>query len=701
MVERVGDNAFHQFTGPAKKGVIGPKGSDTGELMPKALLLATVAAAFSFSAPAFGATTILPGSDPSVKPSDDFYRYANGGWLRDTPIPPEYSRWGSFDELAERNERNLRTVCERASAVADQGTPAERIVGDFYASGLDDDALAANGVTPLRFEFDRIDALHSLSEVWAEFAHLHSLGVPVGFEFHSAPDAKDNSIILAEIAQGGLGLPDRDYYFRPEDEKVRQAYVAHVTRMFGDLGVGDDYAAHEAAAVMRIEAALAQASTQRADLRDPYRTYHKVTRTELDGMAPGLDWSAFLSGLNVPALTSFNVAEPDFLAAFAKTFAATAVDDWRSYLRWHFLHVYAPGLSNRFVAEDFSFYGQTLTGAKQIKPHWKRVVETIDATVGEALGQLYATTFFPPEDKAKVLKLVADLRASLRDRLQHIDWMDDATRERALAKLDALTVKMGYPDKWRDYHGLVIDRGPYVLNILKAKAFEMRRDLAKIGKVRDRSEWSMTTPTVNAYYRASANEIVFPAGILEPPFFDPQADDATNYGGIGTVIGHEMTHGFDDHGRQYDAQGNLSDWWTKESAERFEARGAAIVKQFDGYTVGPGLHINGRLTEGENIADLGGLKVAYGALLKALGEGGQPASEGPTPQQRFFLSYATVWRVRYRPEAMALLVKTNPHSPGEFRVNGPLSDLAEFASAFSVPDGAPMRRAAADRVTIW
>jgi predicted metalloendopeptidase len=669
--------------------------------MPKALLLATVALAFSFSTPAFGAPTISPGSDPAVKPSDDFYRYANGAWLRDTPIPPEYSRWGSFDELLERNERNLRTVCERASAVADQGTPSERIVGDFYASGLDDDALAANGVSPLRFEFDRIDTLHSLADVWAEFAHLHSLGVPVGFEFHSAPDAKDNRVILAEVTQGGLGLPDRDYYFQPKDEALRELYVAHIARMLGNLGVGDAYAAHEAAAVMRIETALAGASTQRANLRDPYRVYHQVSRAELDALSPGLDWAAFLSGLNVPTLRVFNVAEPDFLTAFAKTFTATAVDDWRSYLRWHFLHVYAPGLSNQFVAEDFNFYGQTLTGAKRLKPHWKRVVEMIDATVGEALGQLYVASFFPPEDKAKVLKLVDDLHASLRDRLQHIDWMDDATRERALAKLDALTVKIGYPDTWRDYHGLVIDRGPYVLNILKAKAFEVRRDLAKIGRPPDKSEWGMTAPTVNAYYRPSANEIVFPAGILQPPFFDPQGDDPTNYGAIGTVIGHELTHGFDDHGREYDRQGNLADWWTKESSERFSARTTGVVKQFDGYIVGPGLHINGRLTMGENIADLGGLKVAYGALLKALGEGAHSAAGSPPSQQRFFLSYATIWRVRYRPEAMALLVQTNPHSPGEFRVNGPLSNLEEFASAFNVPEGAPMRRPAADRVTIW
>jgi len=321
--------------------------------------------------------------------------------------------------------------------------------------------------------------------------------------------------------------------------------------------------------------------------------------------------------------------------------------------------------------------------------------------VGEAMGELYVTTFFPAESKTRALKLVDDLRASLRDRLEHLDWMDDTTRERALAKLDALTVKMGYPDQWRDYHGLIIDRGPYVLNILKAKAFEMRRDLAKIGKPPDKAEWTMTTPTVNAYYRPSANEIVFPAGILQPPFFDAHADDAANYGGIGAVIGHEMTHGFDDQGRQYDGHGNLSDWWTKESTERFKTRATGIVKQFDAYEVAPGLHINGSLTQGENIADLGGLKVSFGALQKALGAGEHPLVGGATDNQRFFFSYATIWRSQYRPEALALQVKTNPHSPGEFRVNGPLSNLDEFAQAFAVPEGAPMRRPAADRVTIW
>jgi len=669
--------------------------------MPKAFLLASLAALFCVLSLVSRAELDVAGMDPSVKPQDDFYRYANGAWLKSTPIPPEYSRWGSFDELQERNQRSLRTICERASAVADQGTPAERLVGDFYASGLDDDAIASNGSTPLRFEFDRIDTLHTLDEVWAEFAHLHSLGVPVGFNFHSAVDAKDSNVVLADFSQGGLGLPDRDYYFRPDDQSLRDQYLAHITRMLGDLGIGDNYAAHEAAAVVKIETALAQASLKKTELRDPYRRYHKMSRSELAALTPGLDWTAFLSGLNVPNLSVFNVAQPEFMKAFAATFTATSVDDWRSYLRWQFLHSYAPGLSNRFVGEDFSFYGQALTGAKQPKPHWKRVVEIMDASIGEALGQLYVTTYFPAENKTRVLKLVDDLRASLRARLQSLDWMDDTTRERALAKLDALTVKMGYPDKWRDYTGLVIDRGPYVLNILKARAFEVRRDLAKIGKPPDRAEWSMTTPTVNAYYRPSANEIVFPAGILQPPFFDGHADDAMNYGAIGTVIGHEMTHGFDDQGRQYDGQGNLADWWTKESTERFKTRATGIVKQFDGYEVAPGLQINGSLTQGENIADLGGLKISFAALQKSLGTGEGEKVGGFTANQRFFLSYATIWRARYRPEAMALQVKTNPHSPGEFRVNGPLSNLDEFAQAFAVPEGAPMRRPAADRVTIW
>jgi putative endopeptidase len=651
--------------------------------------------------PSFFSTLGKADVDPAIKPQDNFYRYVNDAWLKSTPIPPASSRWGPIDELIERNQRDLRTLCERASATADQGTAAERMVGDFYASGLDDDAITSNGTTPLRFEFERIDALHTPAEVWAEFSHLHSLGVSVGFNFQSDVDAKHNEGVLAEFSQGGVGMPDRDYYFRPDDAALREKYRAHVVRMLGDLGIGDAYAAREAAAIVKIETALAQASLNRGELRDPYRAYHKLSRAELDALTPGLDWTVFLSGLNLPPLAVFNVSQPEFMKAFAATFAATSVDDWRSYLRWHFLHTYAPGLSNRFVGEDFSFYGQALTGAKQLKPHWQRVVEIIDANIGEALGQLYATTFFSADSKTRVLKLVDDLRASLRDRLEHLEWMDDQTRQTALAKVDALTVKMGYPDKWRDYHGLLIDRGPFVVNILKAKAFEVRRDLAKIGKPRDRGEWGTTTPTVNAYYRPSANEIIFPAGVLQPPFFDAKADDAAIYGAIGAIIGHELTHGFDDHGRQYDAQGNLSDWWTKESTERFTARAAAIVKQFDGYEVAPGLHLNGRLTQGENIADLGGLKIAYGALQRALRSGGAGPSGAPGAAQQFFVSYATIWRVHYRPEAMALQVKTNLHAPGEFRVNGPLSNLDEFAQAFAVPEGAPMRRPAADRVTIW
>ena len=389
------------------------------------------------------------------------------------------------------------------------------------------------------------------------------------------------------------------------------------------------------------------------------------------------------------------------MKGFTVQLAQTSVPDWQVYLRWQLVHATAPYLSEAFVKENFDFFGAILTGTTEMQPRWKRVVTCVDSSIGDALGQLYVAEYFPPESKARVLKLVADLRASLADRLKAIDWMDDATRAKALAKLAAFNVKMGYTDKWKDYSTVKIDRGSYVANVLRASAFESARDLAKIDQPVDKTEWSMTPPTVNAYYSPLRNEIVFPAGILQPPFFDAKADDAVNYGGIGAVIGHEMTHGFDDQGRQFAADGNLTDWWTQASADKFKARAAGVVKQFAGYTVLDNLHLNGELTQGENIADLGGVRIAYGALEKALA--GQPREkiDGFTPEQRFFLSFATIWRVNIRPEALRMRVNTDPHSPGEFRANGPLSNLEEFYQAFDVPEGAPMHRPAATRVTIW
>jgi len=664
------------------------------------LTLASAAAAVLLIA-SLRADIVPANLDPAVKPQDDFYRYANGAWLKQAQVPAAYSYWGAVNELRDRNQQNLKMLCERASAQGDQGTPPERMVGDFYASGMDQEAMDAAGAQPIRFEFDRIDALRTPAQVLAEIAHLQSLGVDAGFAFGSAADAKDSTHQIAEVDQGGLGLPERDYYLRPEDQALRDKYTAHIARLLLLLGGLPDAAQTQAQAVLRLETALTQGSLSAAQLRVPELNYHKLTLAEAEAAVPGMPWRDYFSQTGAPAFAALNVGQPGFFRAFAAALAQTPVTDWQAYLRWHFVHHFAPYLGGSYVQEDFAFYGATLTGAKQLLPQWQRVAATVDREIGEALGQLYVEEYFPADSKARVLALVGNLRTSLRARIEGLPWMDEPTRARARAKLDALGVKVGYPDTWRDYTGLVIDRGPYVLNVLKAEAFEWRRQLKKIGRPTDPGEWLETPATVNAYYSPWRNEVVFPAAILQPPFFDSQADEAVNYGAIGAFIGHEMTHGFDDQGRKYDAHGNLADWWSSESAAQFQQRAAAIVKQFDGYVVLGGLHVNGTLTEGENIADLGGLKIAYAALEKALPGGPRTQIGGFTPEQRFFLSFASIWRTVYRPEALRLLVRTNPHSPCEFRVNGPLSNLDEFAAAFQVPDGAPMRRPAAERVSIW
>ncbi len=641
--------------------------------------------------------------DPEIKPQDDFYRYTNGAWLRNNPVPASESRWAAFTILLEDNQKNLRKILDRAST-ATSPTAIEKQVGDFYASGMDEAGIDAAGATPLAPELARIAASKTSADILAGIARLHLMGVSAGFNFDSSPDAKDSNSVIAILSQGGLGLPDRDYYLNDDDKSktIRERYVAHVAKMLGLLGDAPAAADAGAQAVMKLETALAEASLKRVLLRNPYASYHKMPAADLAKFTGDLDWPAYFRAVGAPVFTELNLAHPDFYKTFAAQLAATPVADWQTYLRWHLVRAAAPYLATTFVNENFAFYGTVLTGASELKPRWKRIVTETDSSLGEALGQLYVAEYFPPAAKARVLKLVADLRAVFRERLKTLEWMDEPTRTKALAKLDAFTVKMGYPDAWKDYSSVVIERGgPYVLNVFRARSFEVRKELAKIGHPVDKTEWHMTPPTVNAYYSPPVNGIAFPAGILQPPFFDAKADDAVNYGAIGTVIGHEMTHGFDDRGRQYDAQGNLTDWWTPESVARFKERAAAVVKQFASYEPLPGLHVNGELTQGENIADLGGVKIAYAALQKALE--GQPRAPigGFTPEQRFFLSVATIWRNNTRPESIRLRVTTDPHSPGEFRANGPLSNLDEFAKAFGVPDGAPMRRPAAERVNIW
>ena len=626
--------------------------------------------------------------DSGVKPGDNFYKFADGGWLQKNPIPPEFSRWGSFEELAERNNAVLHKILDETAANPTPAGSAKQKVGDFYASGMDEAAVDAAGATPLAPEFARIASLEDRAEIPAEVAHLQSLGVRVLFRFDVDADEKNSVLQIAQGAQGGLALPDRDYYTKDDERSktLRTQYLEHVTKMLILLGETPEEANVEAKAIVAFETDLAKASKTRVELRDPEGNYHKMTLASLAQTAPGFDWSAYFAALGVKDPGELDIKQPAFFTYVGQASGAASLDTWKAYFRWHLLHSTAPALSKPFVDEDFHFYGQTLTGAKEIRPRWKRVLTQTDA-------------------KARALEMVNDLKSVLRDRLSTLEWMSAETRKAALGKLDAFGVKIGYPDQWRDYSKLEIKRQPHVLNVLAGGQFEMNRTLAKIGKPTDKTEWDMTPPTVNAYYNPSRNEIVFPAGILQPPFFSADADDAVNYGGIGAVIGHEMTHGFDDQGRQYDAQGNLKDWWTQEDAKNFKERSEKVVAQFDSYQPIEGMHINGKLTQGENIADLGGSKIAFAALEKALKRQGPEAAtkkiDNFTPGQRFFLSWAQVWRNNIRPEMLRMRLVTDPHSPGEYRCNGPLGNLPEFATAFSIPEGSPMLRPAAEQVQIW
>src|SRR3989449_5886531 len=646
--------------------------------------------------------------DTSVKPGDDFFRYANGAWIKRTEIPPEYSRWGAFNELIERNNDALHVIAEQASKtqVDPKLAPETQKVGDYYASGTDEKTIDALRTKPLAEEFQRIDAIKDRAALLKAIAHLHTIGVGAFFEFGSGQDAKDSSRDIAQAVQGGLGMPDRDYYTKQDADmkEKREKYVAHVAKMLTLLGEPADKASDDAKKILALETKLAEASRTRVQLRDPIKNYNKMGVRQLQDVTPDWNWSDYFKTIDLVESGDVNVQQPEFFKAANDLFRSTALDDWKAYLRWHLINATAPALSKDFVDEDFNFRERILRGTQQIKPRWKRVILSEDNDIGEALGKLYVGFYFPPEAKARALELVNNLKEALADRIKTLDWMDEPTKKEALRKLAAFQVKIGYPDKWLDYSLLEIDRGPFVMNTLRSEKFAADRDLQKIGKPVDRTDWGMTPPTVNAYYQPTMNEIVFPAGILRPPFFYANADDAVNYGGIGAVIGHEMTHGFDDQGRQYDKVGNLTDWWSPQSAEEFKKRSGAVVQQYSEYEPLPELHVNGELTQGENIADIGGVKLAYAALQKALDKHPEERDkkiDGFTPEQRFFLSFATIWKSKQRDEDLKLRLNTDPHSPARYRVDGPLSNLPEFAKAFNIPGNSAMVRPADKRVNIW
>lgn len=653
--------------------------------------------------------------DTSIKPQDDFYKFANGNWLKNNPIPPEYSRWGSFNELIEKNNDALHEIAEQAAKASaanssqpemEKAAAEAQKVGDFYASGMNEERINSARLLPLKGELKRIDSISDLSSLSKAIGRLHSIGIGALFGFTSGQDDKDSTMVIAQAFQGGLGLPDRDYYTKDDDasKKLRQQYLAHVTKMFSLLGETPEAAAAHARTVLEIETALAKPARTRVELRDPQKNYNKMSEAELQKLMPDFKWDDYFQVVGQPVPGAINVGQPDFFKAANDVVKSVSLDDWKTYLRWHLIHGTAPTLGQDFVDENFTFFGKTLTGTEKLKPRWKRVVSVIDNEIGEALGKLYVADHFPPEAKQRALEMVNNLKAALADRIKTNDWMDEPTKQEALKKLAAFTVKIGYPDKWRDYSALKIDRGPYVFNVLRSDQFEVAREMRKIGKPVDRSEWGMSPPTVNAYYNPNLNEIVFPAGILQPPFFNANADDAVNYGGIGAVIGHEMTHGFDDQGRQYDAVGNLRDWWTPASAKAYNERAKAIIDQYAAYEAMPDQHINGELTQGENIADIGGLKIAYAAFKKAQAAHPEEATkkiDGYTPDQRFFLAWAQIWRANQRDQETMLRLNTDPHSPGRFRSNGPVSNMPEFQKAFDLPDNSPMVRPAKDRANIW
>jgi putative endopeptidase len=633
--------------------------------------------------------------DKTCKPCDDFYQFAMGGWMKSNPIPPEYSSWGTFTQLADKNQQNLRQILEDAASAKAAAGSNEQKIGDFYASCMDTTAIEAAGTKPLEPGLARIADLKTISDLPAVTEYLHSTGVGGLFRFNSTQDAKDSTQVIGAAFQGGLGLPEREYYLKEDDKskQLRETYTKHVAKMLELLGDSADQSAVEAATVLKIETALATASMKNTDLRDPDKTYHKLMLADLRALTPNFSWEAYFKAVGHPELKEINVGQPDFFKALDAQLSTTPLDDWKTYLRWHLVHSAAPGLPERFVAEDFAFSGKTLTGAKENQPRWKRCVQATDRALGEALGQVYVQKHFPPEAKARALEMVHNLIAALRDDLQTLSWMGPETRAQATAKLAAFALKIGYTDKWRDYAALQVDRRSYAENQLRGAQFDFVRRLNKIGKPVDRTEWGMTPPTVNAYNNSSMNEIVFPAGIMQPPFYDPKADDAVNYGGMGAVIGHEITHGFDDHGSKFDSKGNLKDWWSPDDLKNFKARAACVSDQFDGYVVDGDLHENGKLVLGESIADLGGLTIAYAAYEKSLaGKPRPPEKDGFTPEQRFFLGWAQVWGANQRLEYSRLMANTNPHPLPRFRGNGPLSNMAEFAKAFGCKKGEPMVR---------
>ena len=638
--------------------------------------------------------------DHTVSPCENFYKFACGNWLSRNPIPPDRGRWTRFDALTELNLEKLRAILEKAAAGSG---PATRKIGDFYASCMDEDGIEARGLAPLAPELARIDALTDVGGLPALLAREHQNGARAFFAFHSTQDNADATKVIAEVDQGGLGLPDRDYYLRDDERSVelRNAYRRHVGNMLRLLGEPSEQADRNADVVLALETDLAKASLDRVKRRDPKNLDHKLSRVELAGLTPRFAWDDYFSTLGQSGIDVLNVGWPDFFKGLEGVLGNYDVAALKTYLRWHLVNHVGPWLPKAFVAERFAFRGRVLTGAQEDRPRWKRCVQQVNWMIGEDLGRAYVTAAFPPNTKDETLAMIRAIEAAYAQDIAGLDWMTPETKAKALAKLAAIANKVGYPDKWRDYSALEIVRGDALGNALRADGFEFQRGLAKIGKPVDRAEWKIPPPTVNAYYNPRTNDINFPAGILQPPFYDPKLDAATNYGAIGSVMGHEMTHGFDDQGRKYDGDGNLHDWWTGADAAAFEQRATCLVNQYGNFTAVGDLKVNGRLTLGENIADTGGLHLAYAALEKTLNGVAPPPIDGLTAPQRFFVAYAQAWCGNATDQEKRRRLLTDPHSPNEFRVNGVVANEPAFPRAFACPAGAPMAPPPEKMCRVW
>lgn len=653
---------------------------------------------FAQNSPSHSSVLNVEWLDRTVDPCVDLFTFSCGKWIQSNPIPPDQSSWGIYNKLQDDNLKQLRELLEATSAPSPARSSNAQKIGDYYASCMDETAIDALGIKPLQPELLRIEQLQAKKDLATVVASMIGEGTP--FRIDSEQDFKDSSIVTAAVDQRGLGLPDRDYYLKQDQKSkdLRAAYVAHVQKMFELLGDKPELAATEAQSAMKIETALARGSMTRVDRRDPKKIYHFMSVAELEKLTPAFGWKEYFRQIGLSGISSLNVAVPEFFKTLNSQIEQQDLATWKSYLRWHAIHANATSLSSAVVNENFNFFGKTLQGKEQLPPRWKRCTNDVDDDLGEALGQVYVEKYFSPEAKQQVLEIVQGIQKAMDADIHSLPWMSEETKRRALEKLQSMANKIGYPDKWRDYRQLEIKRGDHMGNSLRARRFKFDRDLAKIGKPVDRQEWQMTPPTVNAYYDPQKNDINFPAGILQPPLFDPKSDAAPNYGNAGSTIGHELTHGFDDEGRQFDAQGNLKDWWTTIDGKEFDRRASCISDQYSQYTVIDDIKINGKLTLGEDVADLGGTLLAYLAWKEATKDQKRESIDGFTPDQRFFIAYGQQWCSSNKDETKRLRAAIDPHSPDQYRANGVVSNMPEFREAFHCKPGQPMVRENACRV---